>query len=108
MKKTIIALMALAGVASAVDVKSNNVTIGNSEHDGITMVVEDTHGLDIDYYTYPITTITTIDDKVKAWAVCYKDDTIGTENAILTLNINTSFLWAANFTSAHMIHTICM
>ncbi len=97
MKKTLIALMALAGVACGVDVTSSNVTIGNTEKTGIDVVVANSQGLDIDYATYPNTTINTIDDKVNAWALYYKDDTLGTENASLTLNVKGTLSLGGSF-----------
>lgn len=101
MKKTLIALMALAGVACGVSVTGSNVTIYNTEKVGIDMVVTSSHGLDIDYATYPNTTINTIDDNVSAWAVHYKEtpSTIGTENASLTLNIKETLALGGNLTT---------
>ena len=100
MKKTLIALMALAGVACGIGVTGSNVTIGNTDKTGIDMVVASNQGLDIDYATYPNTTINTIDDNVSAWAVHYKEspNTIGTENASLTLNIKGTLALGGNLT----------
>ena len=88
MKKTLIALMALAGVASAIDI-SGDVTISNTAGEGITTVSTAT-GLDIDYATYPNQIITTVGDVVNIYAVYFKTGTLGTENASLTLNIQGS------------------
>ncbi len=77
--------MALAGVACGLEI-DGDVTISNTAGEGITQVTTGT-GLDIDYATYHNQIITTQDPNVSLYAIYYKENTLGTENATLTLNV---------------------